>query len=91
VTPHNLSTKDLIKLLIMRDLGMSVDDIAAALEREGRQLSKFAVSSIRQDFRRTLRLLHDAGVISEPLAGRLEQEWGRRRVALGRLTSRVAR
>lgn len=89
MTPHDLSTKDLIKLLVMRDPGVSVDEIAAALEREGRQLTRGAIGSIRQDFRRTLRLLHDAGLVAEPLAGRLDREWGRRRAVFGRLTPRV--
>jgi len=80
MTLHHRSTKDLIKLLIIRDPEISVADIDAALKGGGRQLTPIAISSVRREFRHTLRLLHNERLIAEPLAARLDQEREKRRV-----------
>jgi hypothetical protein len=56
--------KTLIKRMLMQKPTMSVDEISAALQEDDLHLSRIAISSIRAEFRHTLRFLIDEGVIT---------------------------
>jgi len=54
--------KNSIKLAILDDLKISVDDLVKKLGKGGASVSKVTVSNIRAEFRHTLKLLHDEKV-----------------------------
>jgi hypothetical protein len=56
--------KTLIKRMLIQNPTMSVDEISAALQEDDLHLSKIAISSIRAEFRHTLRFLVEEGVIT---------------------------
>lgn len=54
-------TKDIMKLAIIDDRGLSVDDLVGMLAKQGRKVSKVTVGNIRAEFLHSLRLLDREG------------------------------
>jgi hypothetical protein len=58
-----LSAKNEIRLLVLADEIMTVEEIREILERKGIRLSEIAISGIRSEFRSTLRFLEREGLL----------------------------
>lgn len=64
-----VSVKSRIKKMILRDPGITTDEILTELARKGGKdaplPSRFLVDGIRNDTRQTLRLLKQAGLLAD--------------------------
>jgi (p)ppGpp synthase/HD superfamily hydrolase len=54
-----------IKRLLLADQTMSVNEIQAALLHDGLRVSRLTISSIRSEFRHTIRVLQEEGLMDQ--------------------------
>jgi hypothetical protein len=62
-----MDAKTRIKTMIIEDPQITTDEIMMVLERDGVQISSLAVSSIRSNFRHSLRLLQGMNLLKVKL------------------------
>jgi len=51
-----------IKMAIIKQPGISLEDLIGKLEKDGEKVSRYTTASIRSEFRHSLRVLNQAGV-----------------------------
>lgn len=63
--PGAPSSRRLIKEIVAKNFDISVDDLVKKIEAKGIELSRFSVSSFRNDMRDSIKVLIGLGMISE--------------------------
>ena len=65
--PNPRDPRVMIQRLMLADPSLSAADLQAALKRKGCKLSSLTVSTIREDFRETLKVLQHEGLLKRPI------------------------
>jgi hypothetical protein len=60
--PQPTGARTAIKRILLEQPDLSVEEIEQELRRQGYELTKVAIQSIRKDFRATLKLLKSEGI-----------------------------
>ena len=64
-----------IKEIMVRDPHISIEDLTAELHANSFSLTEFTIASIRSEFRQTLKVLNNLGVLSDELSDRLTDKY----------------
>jgi predicted transcriptional regulator len=68
--PTSLSKRDprtIIKRLMLKDPSMTVSEIADVLQRKGHRLTTLAIGSVRSEFRHSLHVIEEDGLLKIPI------------------------